>query len=168
MGVSARVNFATRAEWEWRWRTAIELWARLAAIATGEARTEAIAGQARGLVEVGQVNQAKELFSLIADQIEGIEGLAHLAKAQGLSDISAWHWDECVTRFPEQATGFLGKAMLLFEREAFAEADDAQRHRPILAGFIAGGDHVGSMRHRRKELAGCASALGGFTGAISG
>ena len=123
LGVSARVNFAARAEWEWRWRTAIEVWANLAAISTDEVRTEAIAGQARGLIEVGQVNQAKEQFSLIADQIEGIEGLAHLAKMQGLADISAWHWDECTTRFPKQATGFLGKAMLLFEREAFAEAD---------------------------------------------
>ena len=123
MNVSALFDFASKAEWEWRWRTATESWAKFAAIVADEARTAAIAQQARCLVEVGQINQARELFSLITDQIEGLEGLAHLAKVQGLEDIAAWHWDECATRFPEQVTGFLGKATLLFEREAFAEAD---------------------------------------------
>jgi thioredoxin-like negative regulator of GroEL/SAM-dependent methyltransferase len=114
---------ACNAEWQWNWKKAITLWDRLGAIAKDESAALAITRKAQCLIEMGCIDQARHLLWSITDQIEGVAGLAQLAMVQGQRHIAAQYWDQCAARFPENATGFLGKAALLFDREAYAEAE---------------------------------------------
>lgn len=121
-------GLAATAEQQWKFRRAIDLWDRCIEIGTGEDREEALHRRAWCLVEIGEISQARSAFEAIAYKVEGLEGLARIASGQDTPRAAGQCWDRCIATFPDKINGYLGKAFLLFEREAFREADALLSH----------------------------------------
>jgi len=121
-------GLARLAERQWRWGEAIEHWDKCLAITRDEDRAQAIAGKARCLVQTGRVGEARDLFWRIADQYDGLEGLAQIAALEGPPSLAHQSWEECTARFPDRIEGFLGHAALLLEQASYTEADALLNH----------------------------------------
>lgn len=117
-------GLAHAAEQRWQWRMAIAHWAKCVAVApTSGERIQAISNEARCRVQIGQVGQAKNLLLSIADQYEGLEGLAQIAALEGHE-----RWEQCIIQFPDRIEGFLARATLLIKQGGYAEADALLSH----------------------------------------
>jgi thioredoxin-like negative regulator of GroEL len=119
---------AWRAESAWQWRSAIQLWDQSIDLAPADRRFQGIGQKASCLIEIGHVREAGALFSSITDRVEGLAGLANLATLQDDPQAAGLRWDQCAAEFPESPLGLLGKAQLLFDREAYALADALLGH----------------------------------------
>jgi len=126
-GYTEHADLARQAQAQWRWRSAISYWDKCIATVPDD-KAWAIAGKAYCLVEVGQINAARELFTAIADRPEGLAGLAQIATIQDPPHIIGQCWDRCAAEFPDVPTGMLGKSNLLLDREAYDEADVLLAH----------------------------------------
>lgn len=114
---------ARAAEAQWSWRGAIEHWDKCAATVAHKPNILALTRKAYCLIELGEIDLAREVFTSIADHLEGVKGLAVIASLQDTMRLAEARWDECATRFPDQVTGVLGKANILLQREMYQEAD---------------------------------------------
>ena len=121
-------GLAITAEQQWRWSKAIQHWDHCLAISKSVVDLQATARKAHCLTQIGSVEKAEALFGSIGDEFEGLEGLAQIATIQNAQPIAAKLWDKCILRFPDQISGFLGKARLLLSQEAYSEADALLSH----------------------------------------
>src|SRR5262249_20931970 len=71
---------------------------------------------------------AEQLFKSIGKHFEGLEGLANIATLQHTRDAAQLCWQKCTIEYPDQISGFLGMAGLLFNCEQFDQAEDLLIH----------------------------------------
>jgi tetratricopeptide (TPR) repeat protein len=113
---------------QWKWRDAIEHWDQALQNETESPLSAWAAEKARALVEIGEVEQARQAFAELAarhpDDVLGLRGLAEIATSQDEQEVALAGWDECVRHFPESPVGVIGKARLLFDRGKYDEAGD--------------------------------------------
>jgi thioredoxin-like negative regulator of GroEL len=114
---------ARAAETQWSWRAAIEHWDRCAATAAHKPHRLALTRKAYCLIEIGQIDSARDLFTSLSDHVEGMKGLVAIAMLQETRQHADALWDECLARFPDHIAGVLGKAELLLRREMYQGAD---------------------------------------------
>lgn len=116
------------AQLQWRWPVALEQCDKCLEVAPPEMRVDLIRKKADSLIQMGHFDEAKQHLETIRDQLLGVEALAQIATLTEQPHIAAQRWDECAAKFPGEPTGFLGKARLLFNREAYAEAGALLEH----------------------------------------
>jgi tetratricopeptide (TPR) repeat protein len=127
-GRCGHAGLAWTAESQWRWGNAIEQWDECIGLATDATDAEAIARKSHCLVQVGRIERARDLLESISDRFEALQGLANIATLQETPLIAGLRWDECMLQFPDRIAGFLGKASLLLQQEAYDEADALLSH----------------------------------------
>jgi glycosyltransferase involved in cell wall biosynthesis/predicted Zn-dependent protease len=119
---------ARTAECQWNWKAAVETWNKCLSLAPQESRIEAIAAKSHCLIQLGKVNEARELFESIADRFEGLSGLARIAQLEGAMETAGARWEECTIQFPDQISGFLEKATFYLDSGWFRAADALLNH----------------------------------------
>ena len=117
------IGIAWTAERRWDWTAAIVAWDRCVPSADPAIELQAVSRKAHCLIETGGLDNAHSLYRSISHTIEGLEGLARLSGMRDTPDITAQHWDNCAARFPDSPVGVLGKANLLFQREAYRDVN---------------------------------------------
>jgi thioredoxin-like negative regulator of GroEL len=120
-------GLACVAEYQWAWIEAIKWWTHCTTVG-GDRENRAIARTAHCLVEIGRIEQARDLFESIPEQFEGLEGQARIATMQSTALVAGLRWDECMLQFPNEVGGFLGKASVLLQCEAYEQADELLCH----------------------------------------
>ena len=121
--------FAQRA---WRWEQSIRDWdAYLAAVGGNEA-IPALANKARCMLAIGQYDDARAIYDSIQHHVRGKFGLAELAAIHDSPEIVGLRWDECISAFPNEPHGFLGKAASLIDWGAPTEAEPFLNHAATL------------------------------------
>jgi glycosyltransferase involved in cell wall biosynthesis len=121
-------GLAELAERRWQWKTALECWNKAVPAAPRPCHAQLAARKARCLVQIGQIDLAKQLLISVSDQLEGLIGLARIASMTAPPKTASAHWEHCTKRYPDQIDGFLGLAMSFIDAGSYAEADALLEH----------------------------------------
>jgi glycosyltransferase involved in cell wall biosynthesis/Tfp pilus assembly protein PilF len=119
----AHAGLARTAEHQWRWRTAVARWDRCSKLMPNEISIEAVSRKAHCLIQIGAIDEARNLFVSIKDHFEGVAGQARLAIMLGSPESAVEWWEKCTRQFPNQIDGFLEKARNLVDLARYTEAD---------------------------------------------
>jgi glycosyltransferase involved in cell wall biosynthesis/predicted Zn-dependent protease len=121
-------GLARIAETQWKWNDAVKAIDKCLTLAPPEAQPRLISKKVIYLIQAGRVMQAKEALLTIREEFDGLLASARLSASFGAREEANQYWQSCITLFPDQPDGYLGRAAELIACGNYTEADAVLAH----------------------------------------